>query len=146
MRMICDRVVCKGGDRLSRKNYGRKEARLILFPDGIHRLIVMSQNDWTVIDRDGPITINRYFYRLKGILEHSQSCASHYGWTVERAIQYLFRLGIVGLARKEEYGGSIPANDDDWADTMVRAQLPYRKSIQLTKVFMSSVKGNPINN
>lgn len=136
--MICDRVVCKGGDRLSRKNYGKKEARLILFPDGINRLIVMSPNDWSAIDRDETISRSRYFYRLKNILDHSQGCASHYGWGVERAIQYLFRLGIVGVARMGEYGVHYPSNDDDWADTMVRAQLPLNNNHSLTEIFMSN--------
>lgn len=120
---------------MSRKNYGKKEARLILFPDGIARLIVMSPNDWSAIDRDGTISRSRYFHRLKNILDHSQGCASHYGWTVERAIQYLFRLGIVGVARMGEYGVHYPSNDDDWADTMVRKQIPCSARESLTAIF-----------
>lgn len=138
MRMICDRVICKGGDSLSRKNYGKKEARLILFPDGINRLIVMGPNDWATLDKDEKITLRSHYHRLKNILNHSQRCANHYGWPVEMAIQYLFRLGMLGLSRKEQYGGDLPANDDDWANTMVCKQIPPKITISLTSVFTKS--------
>jgi hypothetical protein len=146
MRMICDRVICKGGDREGRKNYGKKESRLILFPDGVRRIIVLGLNDWSIIDKNNKIEIPSSFAKLQHILDHAESCAAKYSWPKERAIQYLFRLGHLGWARVYEYGGKHPTNDDDWADTLVRAQLPNNKIINLTRVFMSSAKSDPVLN
>lgn len=138
--MICDRVICKGGDREGRSNYGKKESRLILFPDGVRRLVVLGANDWAVIDRNDKIEIPGSFKRLQKILDHAESCARKYDWPKERAIQYLFRLGYLGWARVVEYGGRHPTNDEDWADTLVKAQLPQPKKLSLTEIFLAQSK------
>ena len=135
MRMICDRVVCKGGGKIDFANQGKKITRLLPFPDGMSRLVSMSVNDWSLFDRHYKIASHRYFTSAATILRHAPLCAEAHGWPIERAIQYIFRLGMIGIARKLEYGGDHPANDEEWADAMCRALFDRSQHERLSSVF-----------
>jgi hypothetical protein len=110
MKMICDRVECKGGGRKDFKNYAKKSSRIILFPDGVQRIMTLPKNDWRIIDQAFPEGLHPTSSTLAFVLRHADKRPRAMALSREDAIQYVFARGVSHLARKEALGITAPAN------------------------------------
>lgn len=111
MTMICDLVTCIGGGRAERQKAGRKESRLMPFPDRVPRLITMPVNDWAIFDQCFSPRDRFYWSTLQKIVDRSERWAERWQEPPELVIHEMFKFAFVeGLGRKRVLGIKRPAN------------------------------------
>lgn len=109
--MICELVSCLGGGKRDFQNSRKKASRRLPFPDGVDRIITLSANQWAVFDRNNVVGSALYFRNMTHVLDGAAKLARQEGWTVEKAVQVLFRMGAIGIGQWRELGLGRPGND-----------------------------------